>query len=533
VSCCERGGFFASGQNLSKGVIAIKGGYNSRFCSIASGNFMTVRTRVAPSPTGDPHVGTAYIALFNLCFARQHGGKFILRIEDTDQSRSTPESEQAIFDSMRWLGLDWDEGPDVGGDFGPYRQSERRDIYSKYIQQLLDAGHAFKCYRSSEELDVLRESRREAGIASALKASDLALSSDIVAEREAAGAPYVVRMNVPESEGACEVEDMLRGTISLDWSMVDAQILMKSDGMPTYHLANVVDDHLMGITHVLRGEEWINSSPKHILLYQYFGWEAPSFCHLPLLRNPDKSKLSKRKNPTSILYYQKMGYLPEALINYLGRMGWSMPDEQEKFSLTEMQSAFDINRVSLGGPIFDVEKLRWLNGLWIREDFNTEQLAEKLVEWAFNQENLLKVIPHLQSRMETLGDFAPMAAFLASGSLPLTESDFEQNKLSLEDQKRVLQFSLWSLDTLRTWTRDEIFETLKSLAGGTDIKLKDYLAPIFVAISGTTASFSVMDSMEILGSDVSRARLRESIEVLGGAGKKVLKRYEKEYRGLV
>ena len=262
----------------------------------------TVRTRIAPSPTGDPHVGTAYIALFNLCFARQHGGQFILRIEDTDQVRSTRESEQAILDSLRWLGLDWDEGPDVGGDCGPYRQSERSELYVKYADQLLQSGKAFRCYRTPEELEELRQQRRESGLSTALKPSDLKLDEAEVARREAAGMPSVIRMVVPEEEGSCEVQDLLRGTVSLDWSMVDAQILMKSDGLPTYHLANVVDDHLMGITHVLRGEEWLNSAPKHQLLYQYFGWEMPVLCHLPLLRNPDKSKLSKRKNTTSILY---------------------------------------------------------------------------------------------------------------------------------------------------------------------------------------------------------------------------------------
>ncbi|RLA57301.1 MAG: glutamate--tRNA ligase, partial [Gammaproteobacteria bacterium] len=247
---------------------------------------MTVRTRIAPSPTGDPHVGTAYIALFNMCFARAHGGQFLLRIEDTDQARSTPESEQAILDSLRWLGLEWDEGPDVGGDYGPYRQSERMDLYGKYAQQLVDEGKAFICYRTAQELNELREARRAAGNSTALKPSDLQLPEDEVQKRRAAGEAYVVRMIVPEEEGACAVQDMLRGTIELDWSMVDAQILLKSDGMPTYHLANVVDDHLMGITHVLRGEEWINSAPKHKLLYEYFGWDMPQLCHLPLLRNP-------------------------------------------------------------------------------------------------------------------------------------------------------------------------------------------------------------------------------------------------------
>lgn len=494
---------------------------------------MTIRTRIAPSPTGDPHVGTAYIALFNLCFARQHGGQFILRIEDTDQVRSTPESEQAILDSLRWLGLEWDEGPDVGGDCGPYRQSERAEIYVRYAEELLAKGHAFRCYRTPEELDELRSARREAGGFAALKPSELRLPEEEVARREAAGMPSVVRMVVPEGEGPCPVEDMLRGTIELDWGQVDAQVLLKSDGLPTYHLANVVDDHLMGITHVLRGEEWINSAPKHKLLYQYFGWQMPQLCHLPLLRNPDKSKLSKRKNPTSILYYQRMGFLPEALLNYLGRMGWSMPDEREKFTLQDMIDHFDVQRVSLGGPIFDVEKLSWLNGLWIREDLSLEQLAERLQQWAFNRERLLAVLPHAQTRMNTLSDFAPLVAFLASGQLPLSRASFEAAKLDDEQLKQVLQFALWRLEGLRHWQRDEIFATLKTLAGQLDLKLKDFLAPLFIAVAGTTASFSVMDSMVLLGPDMTRARLRHAVTVcFGELGKKQQKKLEKAFQNL-
>lgn len=491
---------------------------------------MTVRTRIAPSPTGDPHVGTAYIALFNLCFARQHGGQFLLRIEDTDQVRSTPESEQAILDSLRWLGLEWDEGPDVGGPCGPYRQSERRDIYVEHANILLAKGHAFKCYRTSEELDQLREARQQAGGFTALKPSELKLPDDEVARREAAGMPYVIRMNVPEGEGPCPIDDLLRGTIELDWGQIDAQILLKSDGMPTYHLANVVDDHLMQITHVLRGEEWINSAPKHKLLYEYFGWDMPVLCHLPLLRNPDKSKLSKRKNPTSILYYKKMGYLPEAVLNYLGRMGWSMPDESEKFTLQKMIDNFDIQRVSLGGPVFDVEKLSWLNSLWIREDLTIEQLADRLHDWAFNRDNLLSILPLAQTRMHTLSDFAPLAAFLASGQLPLTLASFDGISLDEEKLKELLQYALWRLEGLRNWERDEIFNTLKTLAAAMDIKLKDFLAPLFIAIAGTTASFSVFDSMVLLGPDMSRARLRHALNVrFGEIGKKQLKKLEKGY----
>ena len=493
---------------------------------------MTVRTRIAPSPTGDPHVGTAYIALFNLCFARAHGGKFLLRIEDTDQARSTPESEQAILDSLRWLGLEWDEGPDVGGESGPYRQSERMHLYARYAEQLVDDGKAFRCYRTPEELNELREARRAAGNSTALKPADLYLDESEVARREAAGDPSVIRMIVPDEEGACAVEDQLRGTIELDWSMVDAQILLKSDGMPTYHLANVVDDHLMGITHVLRGEEWINSAPKHKLLYEYLGWEMPVLCHLPLLRNPDKSKLSKRKNPTSILYYQRMGYLPEALLNYLGRMGWSMPDEREKFTLADMLEVFDIQRVSLGGPVFDVEKLSWLNGLWIREELDDAQLADRLQDWALNRANLMAVLPHAKQRMETLSDFVPLSAFLASGTLPLTEEDFAELKGEREAIVESLQFVLWRLEAERHWERDNIYAGIKQIADARDAKMKDFLAPLFIAVSGSTASFSIFDAMVLLGPDMTRARLRHAIDVLGGVSKKAMKRLEKAYQAL-
>jgi glutamyl-tRNA synthetase len=493
---------------------------------------VTVRTRIAPSPTGDPHVGTAYIALFNLCFTRAHGGQFLLRIEDTDRARSTPESEQAILDSLRWLGLEWDEGPDLGGEFGPYRQSERVEIYAGYAQQLVAEGKAFVCYRTPEELEALREARRAAGNSTALKPSDLKLPEAEVARRRAVGEPWVIRMMVPEEEGACTVEDMLRGSVELEWSMVDAQVLLKSDGLPTYHLASVVDDHLMGITHVLRGEEWINSAPKHKLLYEYFGWQMPQLCHLPLLRNPDKSKLSKRKNPTSILYYQRMGFLPEALLNYLGRMGWSMPDEREKFSLREMLHHFDLQRVSLGGPVFDVEKLRWLNGLWIREELSEDELARRLVAWAYNGENLRRVLPHAQKRMETLSDFAPLAAFLVSGTLPVTAESFAGVGARREEQLAWLQFALWRLEAQRHWRRDTVWEDLKGLADALGVKVRDYLAPLFIAIAGSSASFSVVDAMELLGPDMSRARIRHAIEVLGGVSKKAAKRLEKTYAQL-
>ena len=492
---------------------------------------MTVRTRIAPSPTGDPHVGTAYVALFNMVFAHSQGGEFLLRIEDTDQQRSTPESEQAIVDALRWLGLTWNEGPDVGGPHGPYRQSERSEIYTKHCDQLLDTGHAFRCFCSSERLDALREEQTANKQALGYDGHCLDLSQEEISSRLESGEPHVVRMKV-QREGQCTFNDLLRGDISIDWAQIDMQILLKADGMPTYHLANVVDDHLMEISHVIRGEEWINSAPKHILLYQYFGWETPVFCHLPLLRNPDKSKLSKRKNPTSILFYQRMGFLPEALLNYLGRMGWSMPDEREKFTLDEMRDAFDIQRISLGGPVFDVEKLSWLNGLWIRDELTLEQLADRLQEWALNRDTLMAFLPHARQRMERLSDFAPLGNYLVSGMLPITEQQLKDCGLDEDVLQDVLQFALWRLESIRHWEREVIFAELKSLSDAMHIKMKPFLAPLFIAIAGTSASISVMDSMVLLGPDMSRARVRHAIEVLGGIGKKKLKKLEKAYQSL-
>lgn len=492
---------------------------------------MTVRVRIAPSPTGDPHVGTAYIALFNLAFARQQGGKFILRIEDTDRARSTAESEKCILDSLRWMGLDWDEGPDNGGDFGPYRQSERGEIYKKYSDQLLESGKAFRCYRTSEELDQMRVERREQGIQKAFKQSDLALPTEELARRELEGEPFVVRMVVPE-EGACVVKDRLRGDIELDWANVDAQILLKADGMPTYHLANVVDDHLMQISHVIRGEEWINSAPKHQLLYEYFGWDMPELCHMPLLRNPDKSKLSKRKNPTSINYYRDMGYMPEALTNYLGRMGWSMPDESEVFDLDSMIANFNLDKVSLGGPVFDVDKLNWLNGTWIREKLDEQQFGERVADWALNPEYLGKIIPLIKDRVTKFSDIAPLVGLFFNGIPVLDKATFDSLKMDVETQVKAVQFVSWWLDEQSLWGRDTLYQGFNQVAQSMDVKLRDFLQPFFVAMSGSTVCPPLFDAMMILGPDITRARVRHALNTLGGVSKKKTKLLEKEYRGL-
>ena len=269
-----------------------------------------VRVRIAPSPTGEPHVGTAYIALFNYLFAKKHGGEFILRIEDTDATRSTPEFETKVLDALKWCGLKWSEGPDVGGPYGPYRQSDRKDLYKPYVEKIVDAGHGFRCFCTPERLEQMRAAQRAAGLPPKYDGHCLNLSAEEVSTRVAAGEPHVVRMKIP-TEGTCKFHDGVYGDVEIPWDAVDMQVLLKADGMPTYHMANVVDDHLMKITHVARGEEWLASVPKHILIYRYLGLEPPVFMHLSLMRNADKSKLSKRKNPTSISYYTALGYIPK------------------------------------------------------------------------------------------------------------------------------------------------------------------------------------------------------------------------------
>lgn len=487
-----------------------------------------IRTRIAPSPTGDPHVGTAYIALFNRAFAKSQGGEFILRIEDTDRTRSTPESEAAILKSLKWLGLDWDEGPDCGGPHGSYRQSERQSIYQEHAHRLINDGHAFHCFCSAERLDEMRKERQAEGLAG-YDGHCLGLGEDEVNSRLAKGEHSVVRMKVPE-EGVCQLQDELRGTIEIDWKQIDMQVLLKSDGMPTYHLACVVDDHLMEISHVLRGEEWISSTPKQLLLYQYFGWEPPVFCHLPLLRNADKSKLSKRKNPTSIDYYHSLGILPEALLNFLGMMGWTMPSGEEKFTQQEMIDNFDVKRVSLGGPVFDPEKLDWLNGRYIREDHTPEQLMERMMAWKYNRDYVSQFLPMVQQRIERLSDAAPLAMMFFQGLPSIHAASFEPVKLGEDDLKKTLQLILWKLETQRHWNKDNIMADVKAVGDHLGYKMRDIMAPLFIAITGQPASVSVLDAMDILGPDISRGRIRHAIDVLGGLGKKKLKSLEKEFQ---
>jgi glutamyl-tRNA synthetase len=482
---------------------------------------MTVRTRVAPSPTGDPHVGTAYIALINYCFAKKHGGQFLLRIEDTDQARSTPQSERMILESLKWLGLSWDEGPDVGGPHGPYRQSERSAIYTEHCDRLLASGQAFKCYCTPEELAAMRARQTAAKLPPKYDASYRAFNDSVAAEREAAGAPYVIRMVIPES-GTCRFEDTLRGAIEIDYATVDMQVLMKSDGLPTYHLANVVDDHLMGITHVMRGEEWISSAPKHLLLYQYFGWEPPVLTHLPLLRNADKSKLSKRKNPTSILYYRRAGYLPQAMQNFLGLFIKSASEEDEKTSLQELIDGFDVHNISLGGPVFDTSKLDWLNGRYLREELDTAQFLDAVKAWALNDAYLTPIAEMAQSRITKLSDLGALTSLFFMNRIEgLTAERLRDGvKIDPDQQRAAYTLALQQFDALIEWDKDGVEATLRRTAEVLDAKLKDVIRPMYLAITGQPQGVPLFDAITHLGRDIIRERLRHAMELLGPASKK-------------
>jgi len=486
-----------------------------------------IRVRVAPSPTGDPHVGTAYQALFNYAFAKGRGGKFVLRIEDTDQTRSTKQSEEAILESLRWLGLQWDEGPDVGGPFGPYRQSERSEIYREHVDRLLEAGHAYRCFCTRERLDQMRAEQRAAQASLGYDRHCRDLDTPKSKER-AAAEPFVVRMKVPV-EGECVIHDVLHGEIRKDWTSIDDQIILKSDGFPTYHLANVVDDHLMGISHVIRGEEWINSVPKHLKLYEYFGWEPPVFCHLPLLRNEDKSKLSKRKNPTSIHYYRRAGYLPEALLNFLGMMGWLMPNEEEKFTLEDMCRNLKLEDISLGGPVFDVKKFRWLNARYIREDYSAEKIHATLEEWALNREMAARIVPLAHFRLQTLADWGYLTAAFFADEVPIDVEDLVMKETTAEELAGIFQMTIWKLEEQGDFSKDALEALFQNLSETFEVKLKQFTMPFYVALSGRKAWTPLYDSMEILGSDMVRVRLRRAVDLLGGISGKKMKKLEQQY----
>jgi glutamyl-tRNA synthetase len=472
-----------------------------------------IRVRIAPSPTGDPHVGTAYIGLINFLYARQQGGKFVLRIEDTDRTRFVASSEQMIFDALRWLGLEWDEGPDVGGPYGPYRQSERTEIYREHAAILLANGTAYRCFCTPEELEASRKAQIAAKQPARYASTCRNLSPETVEANLAEEKSFIIRMKVP-SEGSTSFTDELRGSITFEHFNVDDQVLMKSDGFPTYHLANVVDDHLMGITDVIRAEEWISSTPKHVLLYQNFGWALPRFWHMPLLRNLDKSKISKRKNPVSLVYYRQAGFLPQAVINFLGLMGGGMPNDinggTEKFTLAEMLQHFEVKNIRLGGPVFDLTKLKWLNGEYLRA-MTPEAFFAALRENILSDNYLSEIAALVQTRIELLSQFGDLTGFFfADNTLPAAEV-FLPKKKTLEE---TLEFAAEQLTTLEAadWHKEAIEAALKKLGEEKLWSVKENFMLLRAVITGSTMSPPLVESLIVFGKARTLDRLRRFID---------------------
>ena len=477
-----------------------------------------VRVRIAPSPTGDPHVGTAYIALFNYVFAKQQGGKFVLRIEDTDQARFRADSEPLIYDALHWLGLSWDEGPDVGGPYGPYRQSERSAIYKEHAQILLDKGAAYRCFCSEDRLAKLKVQQKAEkknfgydrlcrGIAPAESAT------------RAQTEPFVIRLAMP-LEGPIELTDQLRGVISRDARDLDDQVLMKSDGLPTYHLANVVDDHLMEITHVVRAEEWISSTPKHIVLYRAFGWEPPLMFHMPLLRNADKTKVSKRKQPTSINYYKDIGIVPEAMLNFLATMGWSFGDGvTEVFDLQQMIGAFAWDKISLGGPVFNVEKLTWMNEQYLHA-MSIEQLADRVIAWRLNKDFLVKLLPLVHKRIKKLDEIVPQVEYFFAGDLDYAAvvADMKIEGVAPADIAKALLAFVERFE-VRDFTVAILTEEANAWAEANKWTTKQAFPLLRLAVTARKASPPLFETMDVLGKELTRRRLRRAAEVVGSGGK--------------
>jgi len=482
-----------------------------------------VRVRIAPSPTGDPHVGTAYIGLLNYIYARQRGGKFILRIEDTDQSRFIATSEQMIFDALRWLGIVWDEGPDIGGPVGPYRQSERTPIYREHVEKLLTSGHAYRSFETAEELEGMRRAQLAAKLPPRYNGAHRELPQAQIDAYLAEGRAYVIRLKVP-ADGETTFRDELRGDVKFSHNNVDDQVLLKSDGFPTYHLANVVDDHLMGITDVIRAEEWISSTPKHVLLYKAFGWELPRFWHMPLLRNIDKSKISKRKNPVSLVYYRESGYLPQAMLNFLGLMGGGMPAsgsaeggdsrarnlEAEIFSLDQMVEKFVFEKISLGGPVFDLTKLKWLNGEYLRA-LSPEAFFHALREVVFSDEQLKRLVPLVQTRVDMLTQFGDMADFFFKDEVMPSAEVFLPKKRTVEEAVAFAGEQLTVLENT-SFTVEELEAALKKLGSEKEWPVKENFMLLRAIVTGKTASPPLLESMIVFGKARTLDRVRRFIE---------------------
>lgn len=477
-----------------------------------------IRVRFAPSPTGYLHVGGLRTALYNYLFAKKNNGKFILRIEDTDRNRYVEGAVDKLINSLKWAGLDYDEGPDNGGNFGPYMQSQRLDIYKKYAEDLIANGHAYYCFCTPERLQHLREEQEKQKLPQAKYDKHcLNLSALEIDEKLKSGIPYVIRLNV-RSNLKISFNDLIREHVEFESNNVDDQVLIKSDGYPTYHLANVVDDHLMQISHVIRGEEWLSSTPKHVLLYNAFGWELPKFAHLPLLLNPDKSKLSKRQGDVAVEDYRDKGFLKDALVNFVALLGWNAGDDQEFYYLDGLIEKFSLERVNKSGAVFDLQKLNWLNAEHLRKLSNEELLPllkneihnSQFANLNLNDEYLLKVIEAMKERVSFVKEFISTCEYFYTEPKDYEQKSIEKNwkqETPAQMQKLRDEFS-----ALNNTTKEDFEHALAKVAEELNIGKGKLIHPLRLAVSGQSTGPGMFDLLNILGKDEVIKRINSALE---------------------
>ncbi len=462
-----------------------------------------IRVRFAPSPTGYLHVGGLRTALYNYLFARHHDGKLVLRIEDTDRTRYVPGAVENLISTMKNMGLAYDEGPDMPGSFGPYMQSRRLELYQKHTQKLLNSGHAYYCFCTAERLEEMRRQQEAAKLPVKYDGTCRRLSAEAVKEKLESGIAHVVRLKMPET-GETVFNDLIRGEVTFQNELVDDQVLMKSDGYPTYHLANVIDDHHMRITHVIRGEEWLPSVPKHIMLYKAFGWEVPQLAHLPLLLNPDRSKLSKRQGDVAVEDFLEKGYLPAALINFIALLGWNPGTEQEIFSLEELIREFSLERVNKAGAVFDLQKLNWMNGHYIRQLTEEQRIAfltpflEKAGYDVSNPEKNRKIISAFYERISVGSDIIDQASIFYRDSIEITDEEAVRI-LQIPSARTVLQSFLKKVKAQPEVSVDTFKSIMKEVQQETGIKKQELWMPIRVALTGVDHGPDLPLVIEIFG----------------------------------
>ena len=477
------------------------------------------RVRFAPSPTGFLHIGGLRTALYNFLFAKNQNGKIILRIEDTDKKRYVEGAVENLLKTLEWAGIDFDEGPRIGGESEPYFQSQRLEIYKKYADELISKGKAYYAFDTPERLQHLREQQQKLNQQTMYDKFALTLSQDEVGKKLENGETYVVRLNVQPNETVV-VDDLIRGKVEFDTNIVDDQVLIKSDGFPTYHLANVVDDHLMGITHVIRGEEWISSTPKHLLLYEYLDWEKPVFAHLPLLLNPDKSKLSKRQGDVAVEDYRNKGYLKEALINFVALLGWNPGDEQEVFTMKELINKFSLERVHKAGAVFNIEKLNWLNAEHLRSKPNDElllMLKDELSKSYYkdkvlDDDYLLLIIEAMKPRVSFVNEFITKCTYFYTEPTEYDEHVIKKRwKDDTSEQLIKLRDNIAQLDNP---VKEDFENALTKTSEELNIGKGKLIHPVRLALSGIGTGPGVYDLLNIIGKDESIERINHALKVI-------------------